>query len=476
MSKAPLRPTLDPIPRLIRQIAVPAGTGMVFQTLFNVVDTWFAGLISTDALAALAVSFPVFFLVIALMIGVGIGASALIANAIGADEPGRARRLFGQALLLALFAGGLVALYGLFFSSTLFRLVGVEGEALALAKTYLLPILLASSFFLLNGVCNGFLSAQGDTRSFRNALIFGAFLNVLLNPLFMFGLGPIPGFGVLGIALSTIMIQGLQLAYLWSRCRQSELGRLFASTDLAPDAGAMTALLRQALPVTGQMLTTGIGLFAITYFMGRHGEAAIAAYGTALRIEQVAMLPMIGLNTAALSLVGQNFGAGNLARVATVAWTTLGYGLLCMTVGALLVWPFRADLMALFTDDIEVVALGSAYLGVAVLNFNAYALLMISSAILQGMKRPVFAMLIGLFRHIFGPLVVLWLLDSVLGFGLPGIYWGIFAVAWIGALTSLLYVRYRVQEVLGNSGSTGTGLIGSTSAPASPARSKGRVP
>lgn len=449
MTKPRLQPTSGPIPGLIRQIAVPAGTGMLFQTLFNVIDTWYAGLISTEALAALAVSFPVFFLVIALMIGIGSGGSALIANAIGADDRQKACRLFGQALLLALLAGALVAVYGLLAIDHLFRLAGVEGEALALARTYLLPLLLGSSFFLLNGVCNGLLSAQGDTRPFRNALIAGAILNVVLNPLFMFGIGPLPGFGVLGIALSTILIQGLQFAYLWTRCRQSALDISLSRGDFLPDSGTMLALLRQIIPVTAQMLSTGIGLFAITYFMGRHGEAAIAAYGIALRIEQVAMLPMIGLNTAALSLVGQNFGAGKAERVSAVAWTTLGYGLVCMSIGALLVWPFRADLMALFTGDSSVIALGSAYLGVAVLNFNAYALLIIGSAILQGMKRPVFAMVIGLFRHIFGPLVVLWLLDPVLGYGLPGIYWGIFAVAWLGALTTVLYVRYRMRSLGG---------------------------
>ncbi len=413
------------------------------------VDTWYAGLISTEALAALAVSFPVFFLVIALMIGIGVGASALISNAIGAEEHRRACRLFGQALLLAVLAGAAIAVYGLFAAEPLFRLAGTGGEALALAKTYLLPILLASAFFLLSGVCNGFLSAQGNSRAYRNALIFGCFLNIALNPLFMFGLGPIPGFGVLGIALSTILIQALQFAYLWRQALRSELGAQFSFRDLKPDPQAMAALLRQAVPVTGQMLTTGIGLFAITFFMGRHGETAVAAYGIALRIEQLAMLPMIGLNTAALTLIGQNFGAGKGARVYKIAWTALGYGAALMALGGLLVWLFRSDLMALFTDDVGVVRLGAAYLAVAVLNFNAYAILMIGAGILQGMKRPVFALLIGLFRHIFGPLAVLWLLDPVLGFGLPGIYWGIFAVAWVGALTTLLYLRYRLGTAKG---------------------------
>ena len=177
------------------------------------------------------------------------------------------------------------------------------------------------------------------------------------------------------------------------------------------------------------------------------GKSAVAAYGVALRIEQIAMLPMVGLNTAAMTLVGQNFGAGKMDRVNTVAWTTLGYGVALMALGTLLVWPFRHMLMALFTDDPHVIELGAAYLNVAVLNFSAYALLMIGSAILQGMKQPVFTLIIGLFRHVFGPLVVLWLLDPVLGFGLPGIYWGIFAVGWIGALTTLLYLRYRLDTI-----------------------------
>lgn len=439
-----LNPTVDPIPQLIRKIAVPAGIGMLFHTLFNVVDTWYAGLISTEALAALAVSFPVFFIVIALVVGIGHGASALIANALGEGEPSHACRLWGQSLLLSVIMGGLVALYGLFFADPLFRLAGAKGESLALARTYLVPILAFAFVFLLNAACNGLLTAQGDARSYRNALIAGALLNIALNPLLMFGIGPLPGLGVLGIAVSTIVIQGLQFAYLWQRCRKSELGGHFSLASLKPDLEAMVWLLRQTVPVTGQMLTTGIGLFAITYFMGRHGEIAVAAYGIALRIEQIAMLPMVGLNTAAMTLVGQNFGARKQDRVTAVAWTSLGYGAALMAFGAILVWPFRAELMALFADDPEVIRLGSAYLSVAVLNFCAYAILMIGAGILQGMKRPLITLIVGLFRHIFGPLVVLWLLDPVLGFGLPGIYWGIVAVAWIGALTTLAYLRYRL--------------------------------
>lgn len=441
MSHAAVRPTLDPIPGLIRRIAIPAGTGMLFHTLFNVIDTWYAGLISTQALAALAVSFPVYFLVIALVVGIGQGASALIANALGADDPDQARRLFGQALTLSLGAGALVAVYGLFASDPLFRLMGSVGESLSLARTYLVPILAFAFIFLANAVLNGLLSAMGDTRPYRDALIGGACLNVLFNPLFMYGLGPLPGLGLLGIAIATIVIQFLEFAYLWHRCRATPIAAALTLRDLRPNLEDGSALLRQTLPVTGQMLATGVGLFTITAFMGRHGEAAVAAYGIGLRIEQLAMLPMIGLSTAALTLTGQNAGGGKPERVGVVMRISLIYGVALMTAGAVLVWLLRQPLMAVFAGDADVIRLGSAYLAIAVLNFNAYAILMIGAGILQGWKRPVIPMAIGLFRHVFGLVCLLWLFESWLGYGLPGIYWGIFSVSWLGALITLMCLR-----------------------------------
>ena len=442
-------PTKGPIPALILQLALPAGIGMFFQTLFNVVDTFFAGLLSPTALTALGASFPIFFLIIALMVGIGQATTALIANALGAEDEVRARRIFGQALILSLGSGLAVGVVGHFAAEPLFQLMGARGESLALGKAYLVPLLAAAPLFTLNAVTNAPLTAQGDARSNRNALIAGTILNCGLNPLFMFGVGPLPGLGVLGIALSTIMVQAIQLLYLRHRLARSPLGRGLSLFPPRPDLEIMRPLVAQALPTAGQMLTTGFGLFAITYFMGRHGEAAVAAYGVALRIEQLAMLPMIGLTTAALALVARNNGAGLYDRVRAVSRWIFGLGVAMMVTGALIVFPLRETLMGIFTDDATVIHLGAAYLGVAVLNFVAYCLLILGASILQGLKRPVFAMLVGIFRHVLGPLAVLSLLDPVLGLGLSGIYWGIFAVAWLGAGAMLLYVTKRLRGLGG---------------------------
>ncbi len=443
------RLTTAPLGALIRGIAIPAGTGLLFQTLFNVVDSFWAGFISTAALTALGASFPVFFMLIVLSVGIGSAAQALIANRLGREDEEGARRLFGQALLMTLIAGALTAAYGLIAAEPLLRFLGTSGESLEAGTAYLVPILVFGVVFLLNQGLNGWLTAQGDSKSFRNALTFGALLNIGADPLFMFGVPAlgIPGMGVAGIAVATILIQLMQLAYLLHRARLSPMGLHLGLADIVPDPPLLADFLRQAVPVTISIGATGFGLFCITWFMGRHGEPAIAAYGIALRIEQLAMLPMIGLNTAALTVVGQNHGAGLPDRVREAAKLVLAYGIGLMSLGVVLVWPLRETLMGIFSSDPEVIQLGSAYLAFAVINFNAYAILLLGGAILQGMRQPTFAMAVALFRHVFGPLVVLYILDPVLGFGLPGIYWGIVCVAWIGAVATALYLRQTLPAV-----------------------------
>lgn len=436
----------EPLPGLIRGIAIPAGTGLLFQTLFNIVDSFWAGFLSTAALTALGASFPIFFMIIVVSVGIGSAATALIAIRLGRDDKEGARRLLGQALLLTLIAGGLVAVYGYHAVGPLLRFLGTSGESLAAGRAYLTPLLLFAVIVLLNHGLNAWLTAQGDSRSYRDALAIGCLLNVALDPLLMLGVPAlgIPGMGVAGLAIATILIQLVQLLYLLRRARRSPLGLVLGWRDLRPEPAILRDFLRQAVPVTITIGATGFGLFCITWFMGRHGEAAIAAYGIGLRIEQLVMLPMIGLNTAALTLVGQNHGAGLPERVRETARLVLLAGVAMMCLGGLVVWPLRATLVGIFSDDAEVIALGAAYLGVGVVNFNAYALLILGGAILQGMRRPTFAMAVAICRHVIGPLAVLYLLDPVLGFGLPGIYWGMIGIAWLGAAATILYLRLRL--------------------------------
>jgi len=195
------------------------------------------------------------------------------------------------------------------------------------------------------------------------------------------------------------------------------------------------------------MLTVGLGIFVITWFVGRFGRDAVAGYGIATRIEQIALLPIMGMNVATLTLVAQNKGAGNLERVMETTAQALKAGVVLMSVGTAAVFLWAEPLMGLFTKDRAVIDIGTRYLHIEAFVFIAYVILYTSVSVLQGLKRPVFPLVIGLLRQIVLPLPVFYLLAEVLGWGLYGIWWGILTVTWVAALGAAFYVLRTVSRL-----------------------------
>src|SRR3989344_2421452 len=441
--------TTGNIQNLVRKIAIPASIGFFFHTMYNVVDTYFAGLIATTALAALSVSFPVFFIIIALSSGVGTGATALIAHALGGKDNLKAKHYAAQAATFSVLVGIGVTIVGLLISPFLFRLLGAEGEYLQIALDYMNIIFYGSVFFILIQIGNAILNAAGDTKTLRNYMIAGFFLNVILDPWFLYGGFGIPAMGVKGIALATVVVQIIGTMYVgYKVVKVGFISREFWH-HLVPHRKVVTELIRQGLPASLNMMTIAIGIFVITYFVNFFGTQAVAAYGIATRIEQIALLPSIGLNIATLALVGQNMGAKKYSRIKETLKTVLWDGFLLILVGYGLVFAFARQLMGFFTQDAAVIAVGVEYLRIATFISFAYVITFTHISALQGMKKPSFALWIGIYRQIVGPLAVFYLVTRVFGLGLPGIWWGIFAVTWSAALVTFWYTR-RVVRTIGD--------------------------
>lgn len=429
--------TADPIPKLIRHIAVPTSVGYFFNTMYNFVDTYCAGLISTDALAALSLSFPVFFILLSAGSGLSQGATALMANALGEKNDRQARLFFAQSITLASIMGVVLSIVGAVVSPALFRLLGAQDAYLAVALEYMNVILAGGVFFILQMVINSALSAQGDTKLYRNYLIGGFLANCVLNPMLMYGWLGHPPLGVSGIALATVIVQVAGCWILWRGVRQRELFRVIEPGFFRPDPTVLRQIIAQAGPAALNMLTVALGIFVITWYVSQFSKEAVAAYGIATRIEQVVLIPTMGLNYAVLTLVGQNNGAGRMDRVQASWATCIRYGLIMMLIGGGLVYVAKHAAMAWFTDDAQVIALGSDYLGIAAITLCAYPILFQTMFLLQGLKRPAFSLWIGLYRQIAAPYVIFHLLAFTLGWQLWGIWWGIFAVTWSASLFTL---------------------------------------
>lgn len=429
--------TDDPIPRLLWRIGIPTSIGMFFNTMFSFVDTYCAGLLNTNALAALSLSFPVYFTLIAMGSGLAQGTTALLANALGAANRADARRIFAQSILLSAVLGVALSIIGLSATPWLFRLLGATGDYLGTALSYMNVILTGGVFFLLPMTLNCALAAQGETRIYRNFLVAGCVANCALNPLLMWGWLGLPAIGVAGIALATVIIQIGGCIFLWRHVAGSDLGREMNFYMLLPDFPALRRIVAQALPASLNMLSIALGIFVFTWFVRQFGREALAAAGIATRIEQAVLMPVIGLSSAVLSIVGQNQGA-QLPRRVREAWTTsIRLGVPLMFAGGGLLWLARGEAMKLFTSDPVVIATGGGYLSVAALTLAAYPILFGTVFLAQGLKRPAYGLWIGLYRQVLAPLALIYVLAFVWDWGLWGIWWGVCLVNYSAALFAL---------------------------------------
>lgn len=439
--------TTGHLPTHIKRIAIPASIGFLFNTMFNVVDSFYAGQLGTDALAGLALSFPIFFLIIALSGGVGNGTSALTAIALGKRDDKTFHQLVLNATVLAVVIGLVFGLTAPLTVEFLFQLIGASGEALRLGVSYTQTIFFGTVFFTLNFAFNGMLSSQGNTKPFRNYLIIGFFLNLILDPLFIFGWFGLPALGVVGVAIATIMVQALGSLYLAYKVTTSDA---FEWTLLKSSTLSWTTikdLLRQGIPASLNSATIALGVFVINYFVLQYGgDTTIAAYGVSLRIEQIILLPTIGLNIAALSIVGQNFGASNIDRILEVRRLTTRYGIFIMVLGMAVVLLFAAPLIRIFDQTPVVVDAGVTYLRIATLVFIAYIPLNINVSILQGIKQPNFAVYIGVFRQLF-PFALFYFLGTTLGLGIFGVWYGIVVINWLAVIITLWYTNRQLRQL-----------------------------
>jgi putative MATE family efflux protein len=439
--------TTAPIPKLIRMIAIPASMGFFFNTMYNIVDTFYAGFISTTAIAALALSFPVFFVIIAMGSGISTGASALIANALGAGEEKKARDYAVQAITFSVIVSAFLTIMGLVLSPWLFRLLGASGEYLSDALSYMNVIFLGTVFFILTFVLNSTLTAQGDTKTFRNWLIIGFFLNIVFDPWFIYGGLGFPALGLPGVAWATVVIQVMGSIYMGLRAIKSGILCRECLKMLKPRVDYFRAIAGQGLPASLNMMTVALGVFIITYFVGKFGSAAVAAYGIATRLDQMAVLPTIGLNFATLTLIGQNNGAGEFERCRTVYRTALKYGLMLVTPGLIIVFILARQLIGFFSHDTAVIGIGVGYLRISVFVYWAYAILYIVVSALQGLKKPLFAVWIGVYRQIAAPVLIFYIFINIFGWKIFGIWWGVFFVNWTASAVSLWYARKSLNAL-----------------------------
>ncbi len=437
----------DPIPGLIKKIALPASIGTFFQTMYNIVDTFYAGKISPEALSALAKSFPVYFIIIAACIGVTVGGTSLIANSIGENNKQKVLSYFSHTIIYGILVSILVTYLGLKFSKTFFLLMGSSSEVILLGLEYTNVIFSGSIIFISVVALNALLHAEGDTKTYRNILILSFFLNIFLNPLFIFGYAFIPAMGVTGIGIATIVSQLIAFLVILFRVLKNKRMLDFSLEFFYPKTNILKNLFFQSAPISAALLSFTIGNTIILTYIGIFGEYATAGYGSAARFEQVLLLPVLGLNTAIISIIAQNYGAKNFLRVKESYFKAIKYGFIIMIFSGLIIF-FSADrIVSIFSDNTAVIEFGVRYLRVSAFMFPTYPIFFISNGFFMSLKKSENALISNLIRNIFLPLFAFYLAKNING-SFNTFFWSYCYFNWFYVLILFFFVTFYIKRKL----------------------------
>ena len=426
-------------------MTLPMIAGIFAMMTFSIADTWFVAQLGTEALAAISFTFPVAMVVSSVAIGLGAGTSSVLARAIGSGRWPRVQRLATDGIVLSAVVGVTIATIGWFTIDPLFRLLGADAATLPLIHDYMSLWYLSAPFLIVPMVGASSIRATGDTRVPSVMMGSSALLNIVLDPLLIFGPGPFPALGMTGAALATLIVKVLlfvvTVAYM--HYRLDMLTRHLRS--VADLVSSWREVLHVGLPAAGTNGIIPIATGIATAMLASYGHNAVAGYGVASRVESVVLIAFYALSAVIGPFAGQNLGVGQRERIldalAKCAWFSLSVSVL-IAIGL----AFGGETIALqFDSDPEVVDVAARYFLIVPITYGAAALVMVSNAAFNGLGRPLPAVTISV-----GRMLVLFLpLGFVLSreFGAGGIFAGLAIANLVCGFGGYVWIRRTVATV-----------------------------
>ena len=401
MSKAPLmRPDLlnQDIATTLKTMTLPMIVGMIMLMTFGLVDTFFISMLGTDELAAISFTFPVTFTVISLNIGLGIGTSAVIARLLGANLHEQAKETATGALMLAFVLAIVLAVIGVLSLEPIFKAMGASDVLMVHIKDYMYVWYAAGVFLAMPMVGNSVLRAAGDTKTPSYIMAFGGLVNVILDPVLIFGWGPFPALGIKGAAIATLIAWAIGLfyiIYLLALKRQLMQPRLLNWLELKRSCGG---ILKIGLPAAGANMLTPIATGFVTSIVATYGSVAVAAWGVGGRLESIASIVVLSLSMSLPPFISQNLGANKLDRVLqafvlcikfVIVWQLLIYALVAIGAGII---------ASIFTDDPQVASIIQLFLLIVPLGYGLQGVIILTNSSFNAMHLPMSALALSILR------------------------------------------------------------------------------
>ncbi|GGO73549.1 MATE family efflux transporter [Bowmanella pacifica] len=358
-------------------LAVPMVLEMAMESIFAIVDIFFVASLGFEAVAAVGLTEAVLTLLYAVAIGLSMGITALVARRIGEGNPHKANQVAGQALWVGMLVSMLVAFIGLVYSQDILRLMGADEKVLAVGADYTLVMLCGSITILYLFLINAIFRGAGDASVAMRSLWLANGLNIVLDPLLIYGIGPFPEMGVTGAAVATTIGRGVGVLYQLYHLRGHASRIKVGLAELKPQLDVMLGLVKVSVGGILQFLIATASWIALVRIVSTYGSAAVAGYTIAIRVVIFTILPAWGLSNAVATLVGQNLGAGKPDRAEQSVWRIARYNLYFMLSVAVIFILFAEFIIGLFTSDPAVISDGVNCLRFVAYGYGFYGIGMI---------------------------------------------------------------------------------------------------
>ncbi|OFE11596.1 MATE family efflux transporter [Pseudohongiella acticola] len=428
-----------PIASTLVSMTLPMILGMLMMFSFNLVDTFFISILGTEALSAISFTFPVTFTIMSLAIGLSIGTSAVVAKYIGRGEIEKAKEASTVTNYVAMALAGVLALTGYLLMDQIFLLLGATQSILPAIREYM-DIWLPTSILLVALICaNSVLRANGDTRTPSIIMASAGLVNAALDPLLIFGWGPIPALGIQGAALATLFswVGACIFLFYYLAIRHELIHKGLPSVQVFRTSSK--EMLRIGIPASGANMMTPIAAGVMTAIIAGYGETAVAAFGVGSRLESMACMVILALSSTLPPFVSQNLGAGRLSRIEEACRLSMRFVLGWQLLIYLLMAAGASFIAWVFTRDEEVASIIRLYIWIMPLSYGMQGVIILCNSALNAIHRPMVALYLSITRFFVLYVPLAWV-GSML-FDLPGFFAGAFIANVLMALLSWLTFR-----------------------------------
>jgi putative MATE family efflux protein len=434
--------TLININKAVLLLAIPMILELVMESTFAVVDIFFVGKLGASAVATVGLTETYLFLLYSVAMGLATAVTAIIARRIGEKKRELAGKSAVQAVILAFICSVPFAFIGIFFSKELLSLMGADQWTLSNGYRYTQWMLGGNVVIVLIFVINSVFRGAGDAAIAMRILFISNGVNLILDPLLIFGLGPVPALGIQGAAIATTLgrasgvIVQFWLLFRGGKHIQAKISQLY------PDVKILLGLIRTSLGGVGQMLVGMTSWIFLMRILASIGSEAVAGSTIALRIMMFTLMPAWGMSNAAATLVGQNLGAGNPDRAESAVWKIGFYNMIFLIGVSVVYFIFNRSLMSIFTTDETVINVGATWLRILSYSYFVYGWWMVAIQAFNGSGDTKTPTKINLIFFWLIEIPLSYLLSIVLGWGFKGVFWGVFfAETSMGLVTLWLFKR-----------------------------------